>query len=310
MSGEKHIATHIAIVCGGLSGEREVSLASGAAVEAALKQSSMRTTLIDADTSLAAQLLELKPDIIFNALHGQWGESGVVQGLFESLAIPYTHSGVLASALAMNKEQSKIIFAAAGLPLAEHLIAERAEIAREHLLPPPYVIKPLAEGSSLGVFIVKEGANAPPSILSSADWQYGERLMVERYIEGRELSCAVLNDKALGIAEVMPTGDRFYDYSQKYDSDGALHEVPAKVNKDLTERIKEISLTAHKILGCRGASRCDFRYNEKTNQLALLELNTQPGMMRASLVPEIARAAGMEMKILVRSLIEDASCNK
>lgn len=300
----------VALICGGLSGEREISLASGAAVKPVLEALGYETELIDANSALFATLLEGKPDIIFNALHGGWGESGQVQGLFEILQIPYTHSGVLASALAMNKELSKIIFAAAGLPLADHIVATRAEAASKHLLEPPYVIKPIGEGSSLGVFIVREGANTPPKELSSSNWQWGERLMLEKYISGQEFSCAVLNDEAIGIAEIIPHEGKFYDYSQKYDSNGAKHEVPAKVNKTLTAQIKEISLTAHKILNCKGATRADFRYNKKTNQLALLEVNTQPGMMSVSLVPEIARAAGMDMKTLVRSLIEDASCNK
>lgn len=300
---------HIAIVCGGISKEREISLQSGAVSAAAATALGYKTTLIDANHNLAADLIAAKPDAIFNALHGVWGESGVVQGLFETLNIPYTHSGVLASALAMDKAKAKTIFKEAGLPLADHKITTRDEAASHHILPPPYVIKPVGEGSSLGVIIVAAGA-APPQNLTATDWQFGNQVMVEEYVAGQEFSCAVLNGEVLGIAEIIASAGKFYDYKQKYDADGAKHEVPAKVNESLTEQINKISLTAHKILGCRGATRSDFRYNKKTNQLALLEINTQPGMMKASLVPEIACSAGMDIQTLVRNIIADASSNK
>lgn len=301
---------HIAIVCGGISKEREISLQSGAVVEEAAKASGYKTTLIDANYDLAANLIEVKPDAIFNALHGVWGEDGLVQGLFETLNIPYTHSGVLASALAMDKAKAKAIFKEAGLPISKHKIVSRQEAASKHILPPPYVIKPIGEGSSLGIMIVREGANTPPQILTSSDWEFGNEVMVEEYVAGQEFSCAILNDEVLGIAEIITDDGKFYDYQQKYDENGAKHEVPAKVNESLTKQINEISLTAHKILGCRGTTRVDFRYNKKTNQLALLEINTQPGMMKASLVPEIACSAGMDIQTLVRNITDDASSNR
>jgi len=301
---------HIAVVMGGVSGEREISLASGRSVGAALREAGYEASLMDAGYDLAEQLIRLKPDAIFNALHGVWGESGIVQGLFESLHIPYTHSGVLASALAMNKVKAKALFAAHGLPLAEHRVVARQEAARQHVMTPPYVIKPIAQGSSLGVLIVAEGANHPPAELTSPDWLYGDEVMVEQYIPDQEFSCAVLGERVLGIAEIVPNVGRFYDYEQKYARDGAKHIVPAKVNESLTKSINETSLAAHQILGCRGASRADFRYDRKTNQLALLEINTQPGMTPMSLVPEIACHIGMDMKSLVCWLVDDASCER
>ncbi len=301
-------ASHIAVVMGGVSAEREISLLSGACCAEALRADGHQVTEIDAGYDLPAQLAQVRPDVVFNALHGQWGEDGRVQGLFESMGLPYTHSGVLASALAMDKEKSKIIFAQAGLPIAESVVVDRTQAARDHVLPPPYVIKPLAQGSSVGVFIVAEGSNAPPQEILAADWTFGDQVIVERYIAGQEFSCAVLGDRALGIAEIIPQEGRFYDYAQKYDENGADHQVPAKVNKEFAEKVKAIACKAHQILGCRGVSRADFRYDKKTNQLALLEINTQPGMTNMSLVPEIAAHAGMNMKMLVRWLVEDASC--
>ena len=301
---------HIAVVMGGVSGEREISLESGRIVGDTLREAGYRVTLIDAGYDLAQQLVAAKPDAIFNALHGVWGESGMVQGLFESMHIPYTHSGVLASALAMDKVKSKALFVAAGLPVADHIVVARQAAAERHAMPPPYVIKPIAQGSSLGVFIIGAGENRPPAELARADWPYGDAVMVERYVAGQEFSCAVMGDRVLGVAEIIPQAGRFYDYAQKYDIDGAAHEVPAKVNESLTKQIHKTSLTAHQILGCRGASRADFRYDRKTNQLALLEINTQPGMTKVSLVPEIACHAGWDMNSLICWLIEDASCER
>ena len=299
---------HVAVVMGGLSAEREISLASGASCAAALREDGRQVTEIVAGYDLSEKLAQAHPDVVFNALHGQWGEDGRVQGLFESMGLPYTHSGVLASALALDKEKAKVLFAAADLPLAESVVVDRLTASRAHIFPPPYVIKPVAQGSSVGVFIVKEGSNAPPSELMAKDWTFGDQVIVERYIAGQEFSCAVLGDRALGIAEILPKAGHFYDYAQKYDENGADHEVPAKVNEDFGAKVKEISCKAHQILGCRGVSRADFRYDKKTNQLVLLEINTQPGMTKMSLVPEIAADAGMDMKMLVRWLVEDASC--
>ena len=301
---------HIAIISGGASNESDISRQSGLAVANALKEAGRQITMIEADGELASHLLQTRPDAIFNALHGYLGENGCVQGLFETLDIPYTHSGVLASALAMDKDKSKKLFAEAGLPIAHHIIAHRNQVARAHILPPPYVIKPISEGSSLGVMIVEKGANHPPQNIIAPDWDYGDEVMVEAYIGGQELSCALLGGEPIGIAEIIPHNGRFYDYQQKYDSDGANHIIPANINQALTKMIHDISQRAYEILGCRGASRADFRYDKRTNQLAILEINTQPGMTNMSLVPEIANHRGMTMMELVCWMIDDASCNR
>jgi D-alanine-D-alanine ligase len=304
---------HVAVLMGGWSAERDVSLNSGAACANALEQAGYRVTRVDLDRSIAATLAELKPDACFNALHGKGGEDGCIQGILETLRIPYTHSGVLASALAMDKARAKTAFRAAGVPVAESVVAKPAEAARAHLMPPPYVIKPVTEGSSVGVFIVREDQANPPQELTRSDWAFGD-VLVERYIGGRELTCAVLGDKSLGIIEILPAeGLGFYDYEAKYAKGGSRHILPAKISPEIYEFIQKLALDAHNALGCRGVSRADFRFDDRaqgTGELVCLEVNTQPGMTATSLVPELAAHAGLAFGDLVRWIVEDASCDR
>jgi D-alanine-D-alanine ligase len=267
---------------------------------------------VDVGFDIAERLRELKPDVAFNALHGPFGEDGTIQGVLEFLRIPYTHSGVLASALAMNKHQAKIIFRGAGIPVTDHVIVGRAEAAKAHIMPPPYVIKPIADGSSFGVFIVKAGTSHPPQEILREDWNEGEEVMVERYIPGRELTCAVMGDVALGVTEIV-TDLAFYNYEAKYSHGGSRHIVPAPVQPKIYDKVQKMALKAHAALGCRGVSRTDFRFNDlagEDGELVCLEINTQPGMTETSLVPEQARHAGHSFEELVAWLVEDASCNR
>jgi len=304
---------HAAILMGGWSAEREVSLNSGAACAAALESAGYRVTRIDVDRRIAETLSALKPDVCFNALHGKGGEDGCIQGILEILQIPYTHSGVLASALAMDKARAKAAFRAAGVPVAESLVAKPAEAARKHLMTPPYVIKPVSEGSSVGVFIVREDHEHPPQELTRPDWAFGD-VLVERYIGGRELTCAVMGDRALGIIEILPAeGLSFYDYEAKYAKGGSRHILPAQISPEIYENIQKLALDAHNALGCRGVSRADFRFDDRvrgTGELVCLEVNTQPGMTATSLVPELAAHAGLTFGELVRWIVEDASCDR
>ena len=310
MSGTFH---HVAVLMGGWSAEREVSLNSGAACANALESVGYRVTRIDVDRNIADTLTGLKPDVCFNALHGKWGEDGCVQGILETLEVPYTHSGVLASALAMDKERAKTAFNAAGIPVAESLVVSPIAAARQHLMQPPYVIKPVTEGSSVGVFIVREDHAHPPQELTRPDWAFGN-VMVERYIGGRELTCAVLGDRPLGIIDILPAeGLSFYDYEAKYAKGGSRHVLPAQISPNIYEFIQKLALDAHNALGCRGVSRADFRFDDRpegTGELVCLEVNTQPGMTATSLVPELAAHAGLTFGELVRWMVEDASCNR
>ncbi|MBX3596848.1 MAG: D-alanine--D-alanine ligase [Rhizobiaceae bacterium] len=304
---------HVAVLMGGFSSERPVSLSSGNACADALEAEGYRVTRVDVGHDIATVLTELKPDVAFNALHGPFGEDGTVQGVLEYLQIPYTHSGVLASALAMNKELAKIVARTAGVPVAESKIVDRFAIGNKHPMKPPYVVKPVNEGSSFGVVIVKEDQSHPPQIISSKEWRYGEKVMVERYVHGRELTCAVMGDVALGVCEIIPTGHGFYDYDSKYVPGGSVHEVPAKISLNIYQKIQTIALAAHQAIGCRGVSRSDFRYDDRfseNGELIWLEINTQPGMTPTSLVPDIARAAGHSFGELLRWLVEDASCSR
>lgn len=305
---------HVAVLMGGWSSEREVSLRSGDACAKALEGEGYRITRIDVGRDLPARLVEVKPDVAFNALHGKGGEDGTIQGILETLQIPYTHSGVLASALAMHKEKTKLVLAKAGIPVAESLVVSRAEAARAHVMAPPYVIKPVAEGSSVGVFIVREDHTHPPQQLHSTDTTLADEVMVERYIGGRELTCAVMGDKALGVIEILPAeGLAFYDYEAKYLPGGSRHVLPAEISPNIYLLVQNLSLQAHRALGCRGVSRTDFRYDDRpggTGELICLEVNTQPGMTATSLVPELAGHSGMTFGDLVRWIVEDASCNR
>jgi D-alanine-D-alanine ligase len=303
---------HVAVLMGGWSAEREVSLRSGKACADALARQDYRVTRIDVGRDIAAVLTTVKPDVALNVLHGRPGEDGTLQGLLEILAIPYSHSGVLASALAMQKDVAKDLFRAAGVAVPEGIVASRFDAARQHMLPPPYVIKPIAEGSSVGVFLVTEQHAHPPQELNREDWAYGERVIVEKYIAGKELTCAVMGDRAFGVIEIVPTV-RFYDYEAKYAPGGSKHLLPAPVSPQVYEEVRELSLGAHRALGCRGVSRSDFRYDDRiegTAGLACLEVNTQPGMTETSLVPELAAHAGISFDELVRWMVEDASLNR
>jgi D-alanine-D-alanine ligase len=305
---------HVAVLMGGLSAERDVSLNSGKACGAALEQAGYKVTLIDAGRELSDQLRAVKPEVCFNALHGRWGEDGCVQGVLELLGMPYTHSGVLASALAMHKERAKEVMRAAGIPVAQGRVVARRDAAREHALPRPYVLKPVTEGSSVGVFIVREDHRFPPQQLNDPGWAYGELLLAERFIPGRELTCAVMGDRTLGVTEILPAeGLGFYNYESKYAAGGSRHIVPAPVSSNVYELVQKLTLTAHKALGCRGVSRADFRYDDTpggSGELICLEVNTQPGMTATSLVPELAQHAGMSFAELVSWMVEEASCNR
>jgi D-alanine-D-alanine ligase len=304
---------HVAVLMGGRSAEREVSLKSGEGVARALEGEGYRVSRIDVGRDVAERLAAVRPDACFNALHGRWGEDGAMQGLLECLEIPYTHSGVLASALAMHKERAKAVMAAAGVPVAEGLIVERAVAQTAHALPPPYVAKPIAEGSSVGVVIVRDGANAPPEAIGRIPDLDG-RIMVERFVAGRELTCACIAGEATGVIDIVPLrGLAFYDYEAKYGDGGSKHVLPAEISPEIYQRVRKYTVMAHQALGCRGVSRSDFRFDDSpggTGQLVCLEVNTQPGMTPTSLVPELAQHAGMSFGALVRWIVEDASCNR
>ena len=296
---------------GGFSSERPVSLSSGNSCAEALEAEGYRVTRVDVGRDVGSVLAELGPDVAFNALHGPFGEDGTIQGVLEYLAIPYTHSGVLASALAMDKEQAKKIAKAAGIPIAQSKIMSRFDIKNKHPMPAPYVVKPVNEGSSFGVVIVKEDQAHPPQMISSTEWGFGEKVMVERYVHGRELTCAVMGDVALAVCEIIPTGHSFYDYDSKYVPGGSKHECPAKISLNIYQKIQTLSLKAHQAIGCRGVSRSDFRYDDRhseNGELIWLEVNTQPGMTPTSLVPEIAVQAGHSFGELLSWMVEDASC--
>jgi D-alanine-D-alanine ligase len=304
---------HVAVLLGGLSAERSVSLRSGAAVAEALESEGYRVARIDVDRDIASRLAAVRPDVCFNALHGKFGEDGCIQGILETMAIPYTHSGVLASALAMHKENAKTVMQASGVPVAEAKLVTRGEAARAHVLPPPYVVKPVDEGSSVGVLIVTPGTNEwARAILEGGP---GEQVvMVERFIPGRELTCAVIGNFATDVIEIVPQkGLAFYDFEAKYAPGGSTHELPANILPNVYQLIRKYTLAAHASLGCRGVSRADFRFDDTdggTGELICLEVNTQPGMTGTSLVPELAGYAGWSFGKLARWIVEDASCSR
>lgn len=302
---------HVAVLLGGFSSERPVSLDSGNACADELERVGYRVTRVDVDRDVARTLAELKPDVVFNALHGPFGEDGTIQGILEYMEIPYTHSGVLATALAMDKDLSKRLAKTFGIPIAESKVMDRNDITSSHPMPPPYVVKPVAEGSSFGVVIVKEDQPHPPPIITSDAWAYGDRVMVERYIHGRELTCAVMGDVALGVTEIIPQGQAFYDYDSKYAPGGSKHVCPAEISPNIYQTITKLALKAHQAFGCRGVTRSDFRYDDRFSEqgeLIWLEINTQPGMTATSLVPEIALHAGHAFGDLLAWMVEDASC--
>ena len=304
---------HVAVLMGGTSSERVISLSSGNACAGALEGEGYRVTRVDVGADIAAVLADLRPDVAFNALHGPAGEDGTIQGLLEILKIPYTHSGVLASALAMHKERAKVVMRAAGVAVPEGRVVNRHVAAKSHPLPPPYVVKPVSEGSSVGVIIVRDGRSHPPQILASDAWTYGEEVLAETYIAGRELTCAVMGDRALGVIEIKPASGEWYDFDAKYAEGGSIHVLPAELKPNVYQRVQELALTAHQALGCRGVSRADLRYDDTpggTGALVVLEVNTQPGMTQTSLVPELAAHAGYGFGELVRWMVEDASLGR
>jgi D-alanine-D-alanine ligase len=304
---------HVAVLLGGLSAERSVSLRSGAAVADALEGEGYRVTRIDVDRDIASRLAAERPDVCFNALHGKFGEDGCIQGILETMQIPYTHSGVLASALAMHKENAKTVMKAVGVPVAEAKLVTRREASLSHVLPPPYVVKPVDEGSSVGVLIVRpETNNWAGAILEGGPAE--QIVMVERFIAGRELTCAVIGNFATDVIEIVPQkGLAFYDFEAKYAPGGSKHELPADILPNVYQLIRKYTLAAHASLGCRGVSRADFRFDDTdggTGELICLEVNTQPGMTGTSLVPELAGYAGWSFGKLARWIVEDASCSR
>jgi D-alanine-D-alanine ligase len=303
---------HVAVLMGGWSAEREISLRSGKACADALERSGYQVSRIDVDRDVAVTLRARKPDVALNVLHGRPGEDGTLQGLLEVLGIPYSHSGVLASALAMKKDIAKSVLNSAGVPVPGGMVAARKEAAKRHLLPPPYVIKPVAEGSSVGVFIVRKDHKHPPQELTRADWAFGDQILVEPYIPGKELTCAVMGDLALGVIEIVPTV-KFYDYEAKYAPGGSKHLLPAPIAADVYREVQRLALAAHRALGCRGVTRSDFRFDDSLGAakgLFCLEVNTQPGMTETSLVPELAAHAGISFEDLVKWMVKDASLDR
>jgi D-alanine-D-alanine ligase len=301
----------ISVLMGGRSAEREVSLSSGRGVVKALREEGFDATPLDPGDNPGQQLFEAKPDAVFNALHGRFGEDGTVQGLLELMRIPYTHSGVLSSALAMHKERTKDVYRAAGLPVVKSIVADRHELAGTHLMEPPYVIKPVNEGSSVGIYIIRKGDNRPPAELGSDSWSLSSEMMVEEFVPGRELTVSVMGERALGVTEIV-TDLEFYDYEAKYAAGGSRHILPADVPASVAQDCMDLALKAHRALGCRGVSRTDFRYDDTgpVSRLILLETNTQPGMTPTSLVPEQAAHLGISYAKLCRWLVEDASCDR
>ena len=295
----------IAVLMGGFSVEREVSLVSGRECAQALRVAGYDVVEVDCGLDLAVRLGEISPDVVFNALHGRWGEDGCVQGILEWLRIPYTHSGVLASSLAMDKARTKEVYISAGLPVVPSVLASRDEVSAGHVMPPPYVVKPNNEGSSVGVYIVREGANAPRLADTMPDV-----VMVEAYAPGRELTVTVMGDRALCVTDIITSG--WYDYDAKYSVGGSKHVLPADVPVDIADACLDYALRAHKALGCRGVSRTDFRWDEAHGLagLVLLETNTQPGMTPTSLSPEQAAYCGISFPELCRWMVKDASCNR
>jgi len=304
---------HVAVLMGGWSAERPVSLNSGKGCADALETRGYKVTRVDVDRDIAEVLTRLKPDVAFNALHGPSGEDGSIQGLLEILQIPYTHSGVLASALALRKDQAKTVLAAAGIPVAESVTVDRRDAARRHAMAPPYVLKPVSEGSSFGVVIVKADRIHPPQEVGRENWPYGDELLCERFVAGKELTCGVMGDRALGVIEVRVLSEEFYGYDAKYAKGGSLHVLPAEIKPKIYLEVQSLSVKAHRALGCRGVSRADFRWDEfkgEDGELVCLEVNTQPGMTETSLVPDMAAHAGISFAELVAWMVEDASCDR
>ena len=305
----ENVGKRIAVLMGGWSAEREVSLVSGAAVVRALRERGFDATAVDAGHRVGQTLAALKPDVVFNALHGRFGEDGCVQGMLEVMGLNYTHSGVLASALAMDKPTARVLFQAAGIRVPQGRTATREEVMAGTVMAPPYVVKPTNEGSSVGVRIVFDRADNP---FAAGEWHYGDTVLVERYVKGRELAVAVMGEEALGVIEIKPAKG-FYDYEAKYAAGGSAHVTPADLPTSVYQEAMDIAARAHRVLGCRGVSRADLRYDDSEDPEAgmyLLEINTQPGMTPTSLVPEIAAYRGIPFGDLVNWMVEDAGCRR
>jgi D-alanine-D-alanine ligase len=304
------MTTHVAVLHGGISAEREVSLASGAQCAAALREAGYQVTPIDVGPDLAATIAALrvaKPDVVFNALHGRFGEDGCIQGVLDWLGLPYTHSGLRASAMAMDKVAAKALFQAAGLPVPPHRLVDLADFAAEDPMPRPFVVKPVNEGSSVGVHILRTGDNRRGEI--AAGWRFGSMVLAEEYIPGRELTVGVLEDRALAVTDILADAGVFYDYDSKYAAGGSRHILPAAIDPGIYARALEVAVAAHQALGCRGASRADFRYDDTAGEpgrLVLLEVNTQPGLTPTSLLPEQAAHAGIGFPALCAWMVEQA----
>jgi D-alanine-D-alanine ligase len=305
----------VAVLMGGWSAEREVSLSTGEACFGALKRAGFNAIMVDVKReTIHSVLMDMRPDVAFNALHGKWGEGGGASAMLETLKIPYTHSGILASSVALNKEMAKIIFKNAGIPVAESKLVPIEIAASSHPMPLPYVIKPVDEGSSVGVHIVTERNNGPAASILDERELFGTHVMAERFIPGRELTCAVMGDVALGVTEIVSNAASWYDYKSKYAAGGSQHVLPADIPREIYRRIQKYSLMAHNALGCRGVSRSDFRLDDgvtgREPELILLEVNTQPGMTGTSLVPELAAHAGHSFEELVTWMVQDAGLNR
>jgi D-alanine-D-alanine ligase len=303
--------TRVVVLYGGISAERAVSLSSGIEVIAALRESGFVVDPVDVGRDLSAVVAALtpKPDAVFNALHGRFGEDGAIQGVLDWLGIPYTHSGVRASALAMDKQAAKALFASVGLPVAPGRMVSIHELEAGDPLPLPYVVKPVNEGSSVGVTVVRCGDNRRAEIARS--WTFGPTALVEEYIPGRELTVGVLDDRALAVTEIRAVAGSFYDYESKYADGGSRHIIPAAVHPDAYARAMDVAVAAHRVLGCRGATRCDFRYDDTAGEpgrLVLLEINTQPGLTPTSLLPEQAAHLGISFPQLCAWMVENAAC--
>lgn len=296
----------IALLMGGPSSEREVSLSSGRGCAEALREEGFDVRELDAGPDLSEALRALAPDVVFNALHGRWGEDGCVQGLLEWLRLPYTHSGVLASSLAMDKARTKDIYRSAGLPIVKSIIVRASDVCAAHVMPPPYVVKPNNEGSSVGVYLVLRPDDPPPALGPDMP----DMVMVETYVPGRELTTSVMGDRTLGVTEIVTKG--WYDYAAKYEVGGSSHVIPADIPREITAACEAYALRAHAALGCRGVTRTDFRWDDARglDGLVLLETNTQPGMTPTSLTPEQAQHAGISFGALCRWMVEDASCDR
>ena len=301
----------VALLMGGWSAEREVSLVSGRDCARALEQAGYAVTRIDVGRDLRALLdaLTPAPDVVFNALHGKGGEDGVIQGVLEMMQIPYTHSGVMASALAMDKDIAKRVLETVGVPTPRGVVVDRDTVLAGHPIDPPYVVKPVDEGSSVGIRIVMQGDNAPG--IDTDSWVFGERALVESYVAGRELTVAVMGDRPLAVTEIMPS-EGFYDYAAKYTEGKAVHQVPADIPQPVYDACLRLAVLAHQALGCSGVSRADYRYDDSrpgTEGLFMLEVNTQPGMTPLSLVPEQAAHLGIGFPELCAWMVENAACH-